>query len=349
MQPISVAIVGLGWVGQNRHKPAFKRCKDFKLAGVIDPREGRAQALARAWHLPYAAASATLDRVPWLYQVQALALATPPATHANLALHALSLGKHVLTEKPFALDEGQAHAMAKAARASKKTLAVVHNFQFSRAAQKLFRDLAKGRLGEVTRVAATQLGNPARRLPLWYETLPLGLFYDESPHFFYMLNALASGPLELLSAKGIKSQTQNTPRSVHLFYKDQNGTPLTIDCQFDSALSEWFVRVSGTRATAFVDLFRDIYILLPNDRAHNAPMILRTSARAISQHLAAHIPNGFSFLRGTLDYGMDQVALRFARAIRTGQEDDKIGLAQARAVHKLQQQAVEALQENLIV
>ncbi|MCL2469579.1 MAG: Gfo/Idh/MocA family oxidoreductase [Alphaproteobacteria bacterium] len=347
MKPIQIAIVGLGWVGQNRHNPSLLRDKNFKLVGVIDKHEGRARAFAQQWNLPCAACSPDLQNVPWLDEVEAVTLATPPSSHAALACQALAQGKHVLTEKPFALTTQESEAMSLAAQNSGKQLAVVHNFQFSRAAQRLWRDLAQDRLGPITRVAATQLGNPQRRLPSWYETLPLGLFYDESPHFFYMLNALAKGGLSLCRAHGFKAQHARTPRLVHVLYKDQNDTPFTIDCQFDSTLSEWHVRITGTKATAIIDIFRDIYMVLPNDRQHKAYHILRSSACAITQHLMAHIPNGFLFLKGSLDYGQDQVVNRFAQSIRNNQEDDKIGLAQALKVHKLQSEAVAAITENL--
>ncbi len=39
-------------------------------------------------------------------------------------------------------------------------------------------------LGEISSLFLYQISNDKRRLPKWGDDLPLGLFYDESPHFF---------------------------------------------------------------------------------------------------------------------------------------------------------------------
>jgi len=344
-----IAAVGLGWVALHRHIPALLRHPDLELVGVVDRHTGLAARIADHYHLPFSAEAESLSIVPWLAdEVDAITIGAPPMAHRTLACEAFALHKHVLTEKPFAMSVTEGEAMRQAAQEAGQTLSIVHNFQFSRAALKLKRDLAAGRLGPIARVAAVQLGNPRRRLPAWYETLPLGLFYDESPHFFYLLDSLAKGGLTLQKAHGVADDGKNTPRLAHILYRDTNGTPFTIDCDFTSTLSEWHVRVTGDKATAILDIFRDIYILLPNDGAHGATDILRTSLYAITQHLAQHIPNGLSLLRGRLDYGNNEIIHRFATALASGQNDPLIGADKALAVLKLQHEATQAIQESLL-
>lgn len=347
--PIRVAAIGLGWVMLHRHMPAIARRADLQLVGVCDRHAGLAKIIACQHDLSLWAETDHLDSIPWLDQIDAIAIGTPPFSHASLAIAALERGKHVITEKPFAMSVAEGEAMAEAARKSGKTLAVVHNFQFSRAARRLDADLASGKLGRIRRLAATQLGNPSRRLPSWYEKLPLGLFYDESPHFFYLLHKLAQGDLRLEHAHAVRSaEGKETPSLVHLLYRASQGVPVTVDCQFDSSISEWFVRITGEKATALIDIFRDIYIRLPNDGAHGAFDILRTSLCAIGQHALQHIPNGLSLLRGRLDYGNDEIYARFARSIQTGAPPEKIGFQEALAVLKLQHEATDAIRESLI-
>lgn len=347
-QKLRIAAVGLGWVALHRHIPSILRRPDLELVGVIDRHAGLAEKVARKHSLSFFAQTDTLDNVPWMDQVDAITIGAPPMSHASLALSAFQMGKHVLTEKPFAMSLDEASAMGDSATKAGKTLAIVHNFQFSRAARKLQSDIQNGKLGKLRGLAATQLGNPLRRLPVWYEKLPLGLFYDESPHFFYLLHGLAQGALKLEKAEALGQQGHETPRLVHLLYRDEGGMPVSIDCQFDSAVSEWFIRVTGEKAVAFIDIFRDIYIRLPNDGAHGAFDILKTTLYTIGQHIWQHIPNGFSLVRGTLDYGNDEIIGRFARAIQTGLAPEQIGFAEAFAVLKLQHEAIKALKENWI-
>lgn len=346
--PIRIAVIGLGWVACHRHIPAIRRNPAYRLVGVADRHEGRAEKLARKLGLPRFAQVESIEAIDWLDDIDAIVVGAPPMAHQALVTAALERGKHVLTEKPFAMDVIEGETMLDAARRSGKTLGIVHNFQFSRAARALESEMATGRLGKIQRVAAVQLGNPRRRLPTWYEPLPLGLFYDESPHFFYLIHRLSGGELLLRHGHAVAGQKgENTPSLVNLLYRGASGIPVTIDCQFDAAISEWYVRVSGDKATGLIDIFRDIYIRLPNDGAHGAFDILKTSLATIWQHLVQHIPNGLALMAGRLEYGNDEVFARFATAIRTGQPPLAIGGDEALAVLKLQHEAIEEIRKNL--
>lgn len=349
--PIRIAVIGLGWVTLNRHIPSILRNPDFQLVGVIDRRQGIAAKTAIKYNLQYHASTESPDglaAIEWLNNVDAVTIGTAPMFHAALTMDALALGKHVLTEKPFAMTVDEGEAMCGAALTNNRILAVMHNFQFSRAVRALEKDLSNNKLGNIRRIAATQLGNPERRLPNWFEQLPLGLFYDESPHFFYLLRRLAGGALNLQHAYGVASQNEKeTPSSVNVLYRNAHDIPVTINCQFDSSISEWYVIVTGERGVGIVDIFRDIYIRLPNDRTHSLPNILYTSASAIFQHLVQHVPNGIAFLKGKLDYGNDEVFSRFAGAIRKGAPPIDISFEDALAVLKLQHEATAAIQKNM--
>jgi scyllo-inositol 2-dehydrogenase (NADP+) len=338
---ISIALVGLGWVGQARHLPALLRHRGYRLLGVIDRDAAQAAAVAARWRLPYHAGSTTLRDVPWLEQVAAVSIATPPMTHHDLVCAALQQGKHVLTEKPFAMNVSEGAAMQAAATAAHKQLAVVHNFQFARALRRLEALLAAGRLGTLQWVAARQWGNPRRRLPSWYATLPLGLFYDESPHFYYLLRRLA-GELTLQDAvaRG-QHAANNTPDEIRLLYQGADGLKVSIDCNFSSPLSEWGLLVGGSAGLAMIDIFRDFCLFLPQDGTHDLPHILRTSWHATWQHWAQYVPNGLDFLRGRLDYGNDTVLQRFQTSIITAQPPLGIAATDAQAVLRLQHAAIE--------
>lgn len=340
---IRLAIIGLGWVAQHRHIPSILRNPAFALVGFADKSGAKASALAQKHGLPFSSCAKALADISWLNDVDAVVIGAPPEAHAPLALEALARGKHVLTEKPFALTLAEAQAMVAAAQKQARVLAVVHNFQFSRAMRRFEKEMASGALGDIVRVAAVQLGNPARRLPSWHDTLPLGLFFDESPHFFYLLNKIA-GPLALQKAHAVSSREgKNTPALVHLLYATGNDVPVTIDCQFEGALSEWFIRVSGTKATGILDIFRDIYVRLPNDKAHGVQDVIRTTACAVGGHLWGYVPNGMSFVRGRLDYGNDEVFSRFAQALREGSLPEGIDAGTALEISRLQSEALDAL------
>lgn len=340
---IRIAVVGLGWVAQARHIPSIKKNPGLKLVGVVDRSRGRAERVARQHGVPRHAEAASLTAVPWLAEADAISIATAPMAHHDLVSEALARGLHVITEKPFAMSVAEGEAMCAAAAARARHLAVVHNFQFARSMRCLLGDLERGRLGRVRGVRAVQLGNPSRRLPAWYEELPLGLFYDESPHLLYLLRRVA-GPLTLLKAVSVGgSDGRRTPAQIDAWFAAPGvDYPVSLSCNFECALSEWHVMVHGEQAVGIVDIFRDIYLRVPNDRDHGTFEVLRTSATITAQHWWQHLSSGLPHLAGRLMYGNDEVFARFGDAIRgNGQRLAPIAAESAQATLSVQHSIID--------
>jgi predicted dehydrogenase len=249
-------------------------------------------------------------------EVDAVIIGTPPDTHYDLVLRCLGLGKHVLVEKPFALSEAQAAEMSYAARTADRKLGVVHNFQFARACRRAKALVESGALGELRSVHGFQSSNHRRRLPGWYRKLPMGLFTDESPHLIYLLSSYLKGTERLWSIVGPKlAADDNTPRNVAVHFEPCSGPSGSLQMCFTGALSEWYLAIFGSKATALLDLFRDILIVLPDDDRHLAGDVFRTSWRAVRSHLGGFLASGWRHLAGVLDYGNGEVLRRFSAAI----------------------------------
>lgn len=340
---LRVAAVGLGWVTLHRHLPALRRIAGVQVVGVVDRQPGRAAALAGRLGIARHHEGASLRAIPWLDEVEAFSIGTAPMSHASLVREALELGRHVITEKPFVMHPSDGEALVALAAAKRRTLAIVHNFQFARSMRALRADLAAGRFGRIRFVSAVQLGNPARRLPDWYEQLPLGLFYDESPHLLYLLRALAPAPLEFLRAEVHPSTLgKPTPAWISAHYvAGAEAIPVKLNLAFEAPLSEWHVTVAGERLLGDVDVFRDIYVSVPNDGAHTAWPVLRTSLAATWRHWLGHLRSGPEHLRGTLLYGNEEVFRRFVEAARRGDTPADIGPGDALAVLRMQHEIIE--------
>jgi scyllo-inositol 2-dehydrogenase (NADP+) len=341
--PIRVASVGLGWVTTNRHIPALRRCAQTRLVGVIDRQSNRAERVAREMQLPLSATAQSASEVSWLDQVDAVTIGTPPQTHHALARGYLEAGKHVLVEKPMAMTVAEAEELVGLATERDRVLGVVHNFQFMGAVRRLKRMMERGELGETRSIWAVQLSNPRRRLPTWYEQLPLGLFYDESPHFFYLLRTIAGCEPEFRSIDVVRSPNgTQTPLKINALL-DADGVPAQVDMNFEAPLSEWHVGVLATKRAAFVDVFRDILVTVPNDRSHLGRDILRTSAIASWSHLVGTVKSGARLVAGRLTYGNDEVVSRFSRAC-LGELGalDGIAASDGAAVVSMQHKIIEA-------
>ncbi len=346
--PVKTVLVGCGWVGQNRHLPVMRKSGRFDVIGVIDRRGERAADVATRLQLKHHAQATRLADVPFIGEADAIVIATAPMAHHDIATQALALGKHVLTEKPFTMTLAEGEDLVAAAQAAQRQLAIVHNFQFARSTRRLMADIASDRLGTITGIDAVQFGNPARRLPEWYEQLPLGLFYDESPHLLYLMRAVA-GELFLRSAMSLPgSNGARTPARIEAWFDAPLGCPIRLGCNFESPVSEWYLMVCGRKAMGIVDVFRDIYIRLPNDGAHDTRSVLRTSISATLQHWLQHVTSGIPHLTGNLFYGNDEVFGRFASAIEGDtQKLEPIGAQRALEILTLQHAIIDACETRV--
>ncbi len=210
--PLRVAAFGAGWVTTARHIPTMQADPGFEVVALVDRRGDRAATAARRLGVPRWAEASSPAELPFLDDVDAIT-GTAPFAHHEIIKAALEAGKAVLTEKPFTMTVAEGEELREIARGRAVTLAVVHNFQFARSVRKLQRWIAAGRIGTPRAIWAVQLSNPKRRLPAWFDELPLGLFYDESPHLLYLVLALAPEPLRPVSATITPSTTGhvNTP------------------------------------------------------------------------------------------------------------------------------------------
>jgi predicted dehydrogenase len=331
---IRVASVGAGWVTRARHLPALRRSGAFEVVGIIDRHADRAEQTAASHRLPRWAVTDRLE-APWLAEVDAVTIGTPPAAHFPLARAALAAGKHVLMEKPVALMPSEGEELERLARQQRRVLAIVHNFQFARSAEMLRRKIAGGSFGRVTSVCALQFSNPQRRLPPWYESLPWGLFYDESPHLLYLIRSFAGEPT-LLEASVVPSTTGGRTPAVVTARFDCRGVAASLYMNFEAPVSEWHLCIVGERRLAVLDVFRDILVEMPPDGGHLARDIMRTSACATISHWRGVVTSGLLLVRRRLLYGNEEVVRRFAAAVRGGAQPEGIDIADGLRVLRLQ-------------
>jgi scyllo-inositol 2-dehydrogenase (NADP+) len=330
-------VIGAGWVTSARHIPALRRSGRSEVIGVVDKHPERARAVAERFSLPHFGAS--LDE-EWVDQAAACTVGVSPMSHFQVASTLLDRGKHVLLEKPMCLAVDEGEILAEKARLNGVTLAIVHNFQFARSASRAKAMLASGRWGRLTGLHAIQLSNPRRRLPSWYEQLPLGLFFDESPHLLYLLKAFG-GKVELRSASITPSTTGNaTPATVQADF-DVSGLTATMSMNFEAPISEWHLMLFTEKGAAVIDLFRDILIFVPNDHSHSAKDVVRSSFSMIMGHAAGFVRSGYRMLANDLPYGNNEVVDRFFDAVEGGGEPVGIDAESALDVLRLQHEIMQ--------
>lgn len=116
------AFVGAGRHAQLWLAPAMERATNATPAGVWSRQLQTAETLASRHGLPRVYRS--LDELLADPEVDAVLISTPNYLHAEHAIAALRVGKHVLCEKPMAIDVSQALAMTRAAREAGRLLGI---------------------------------------------------------------------------------------------------------------------------------------------------------------------------------------------------------------------------------
>jgi len=120
-----------------------------------------------------------------LPRVDALVIATPPASHAPLALKAIAAGKHVLIEKPMATTTAEARMLVDAAALGGVILMPGHTFEHNAAVHKL-RDLVReGHLGRLFYLDSA-------RLNLGLYQTDVNVIFDLAPHDISISNFVLS-------------------------------------------------------------------------------------------------------------------------------------------------------------
>jgi predicted dehydrogenase len=161
-------VVGTGF-GTRVHVPAL-RAAGFHVRALVGRDADRTR--RRADRVDVEHALVDLDEALSLDGVRAVSIATPPYTHAEIALAAVGAGMHVLCEKPFALDLREAETMLQAAESARVTHLVGHEFRWATDRATIGRAIAEGLIGEPRLVSLVQhvplVADPDARTPAWW-------------------------------------------------------------------------------------------------------------------------------------------------------------------------------------
>jgi predicted dehydrogenase len=151
---LRIAVVGCGYWGPKVLRAAAA-LPEIEIAALVDREISLASAAQQ--HYPAARTSASLTEALADESIDAVLVATNPATHVELAAEALAAGKHVLVEKPLALTATDCRALGEQAREAGLVLMVGHTFRFSPSV-KYVRELLRSReLGEVYYIDSQRL------------------------------------------------------------------------------------------------------------------------------------------------------------------------------------------------
>lgn len=145
MKKIRFGVIGCGYQTQKNMAPAMAKCESVDVAGFFDLDKSRAKDLALKYN------TKTFDDLSKMLkdpEVDAVYIATPVVTHKELCIKAAAAGKHVLCEKPLAMNLEERREIEECAQ--EKGVVLLEGFMYQYHSQhKFVRDMVdQGEIGE---------------------------------------------------------------------------------------------------------------------------------------------------------------------------------------------------------
>ncbi len=211
---LRVGVIGCGYWGPNLIRN-FHQLKDSEVAICTDLDAGRLDHMRNL----YPSMETTGDYSSLLTRddIDAVVIATPPATHHKLGMEALQAGKHLFVEKPLALSTAQCADLVGTAQRGGLTLMTGHTFVYTAAVNKIKEVIESGELGDILYISTERVN-----LGIFQEDI--NVVWDLAPHDVSILNYILSAQPESVSTVANSYIRKNVEDVAFLTMKYPNET-----------------------------------------------------------------------------------------------------------------------------
>jgi predicted dehydrogenase len=176
---VKVGVIGTGYWGPNLLRN-LHYLPDSEVVAVADKRNERLDHVRSL----YSCLETTNDYHDFFDMgIQAVVIATPPATHHKIALDCLKHGLHTFIEKPLTLDSAHGQELVDYAESHKLVLMVGHTFEYNPAVRKVKEIIDSGDIGDILYIDSV-------RVNLGLFQRDLDVVWDLAPHDLSILNYL---------------------------------------------------------------------------------------------------------------------------------------------------------------
>lgn len=170
MKNLRVGIIGCGGIANGKHLPSIQALGGVDVVAFCDIILERAEKAAKEYGTKDAKVFKDYKELLKL-ELDAVYVCTPNRSHSFITVDALHAGKHVMCEKPMAINYAEAQKMLKAAQETGKLLTIGYQSRYRADSRYLKATCEKGELGEVYFAKANAIRR--RAVPTW------GVFLNE--------------------------------------------------------------------------------------------------------------------------------------------------------------------------
>ena len=276
-------VVGVGDIATRRVIPAIQAEPRSRLHGVVTlvPQKGRVYS-DRVW--------TSLDEALLDQAIDAVYVATPNALHGPQTIASLRAGKHVLCEKPMAMNYAEACEMARVAEETGKTLGIAY---YRRLFPKVLRAkalLADGAIGTpVYAEANCHSALPDRAWLLDPALAGGGPLYDIGSHRIDVMNFLFGHPVRACGQRSNLVHKVAVEDNATVMIEYASGVRGVVDVRWHSTVARDQFRVMGTKGELNLDPLSGGALLHPG------------GVEDVPCHANVHLPCVANFVDAVLD------------------------------------------------
>lgn len=173
MKKLKIGFIGCGGIANGKHFPALSKLKDkVELVAFCDIVQERAEKAAKEYGMENAKVYTDYKEVLKDKTIDVIHVLTPNISHSEITVAALEAGKHVMCEKPMAINYEEAKKMLDAAKRTGKKLTIGYQNRFRADSMETYEACRNGELGEIYMAKAHAIRR--RGVPTW------GVFPDKS-------------------------------------------------------------------------------------------------------------------------------------------------------------------------
>jgi predicted dehydrogenase len=222
---VQVAVLGAGFMGST-HAKAYAAMPEVEVAAIYAPSADRADPLASEIGSRWTDDLATVLSDP---NIEAVDICLPTPQHREVAEAALSVGKHVLLEKPIALSLEDARALVRANEATDRVFMIAHVLRFWPEYVEIARRVGSGELGKPrTGFASRRQPFPAWSALFSRSDLTGGAVIDMMIHDYDALNWVFGTPLAV-TARGMRNPRSSGFDQVQVLIEYGDGASALVD------------------------------------------------------------------------------------------------------------------------
>jgi len=241
---LAVGVIGLGHWGPNvvRNLANHPRVRLVSVCDISKSKFHQVRDLVQK-ECQFTTKSSHLINNP---DIDAIVIITPASTHYNLIRESLIAKKHVLGEKPIALDVKESETLCKLAEQSKLKLMTGFTFLFNNAIRKLKELVDSERLGRLYYLTTS-------RTHMGLIRQDVNVVWDLAPHDISIMNYLIGTSPEKVSAVGAAPVSQDRSDFAFINLSYPSGIVGQIHVSWINSNKERVVRVIGSKARAEFD------------------------------------------------------------------------------------------------